>query len=82
MKKIYRVDVQIAGTAYVKADSVEDALNKIATLNGSALEVAEQDGELAICGRRFNDARLPELSLSPAMTIYGVWPGDKPSEVE
>jgi hypothetical protein len=82
--KIFRIDVQIAGTAYIKADSEEDAMMKVTTLNNSTLTVEDGlDGsDVPISGRRFTDPLLPQISLSPAMTLHGVWPGAEPEDVD
>jgi hypothetical protein len=72
---IYRMDVKIIGTAYVRADSPEEARTKIdEQLIGEWIEVA---GDELISGFRFDDPALPEVSLSPAMTITD-FSSDKP----
>lgn len=70
---IYSVDVQVCATAYVLANSEEEALGLIQRLRNQTLEL-EEDGDL-ISGAPFDDPNFPDLSLSPAMTIHGVWPG-------
>lgn len=68
MSKIYSMDVQMVGTAYIRADSPEQAL-AIAKEKLSYLGI-EVHGK-RISGKRFNDPTLPSVSLSPAMTIVG-----------
>jgi len=62
--RIFRVDVQICGTAYIKASSPEVAE---LILNSHHLEEATE----LIDGSRFGDPKLPKFSISPAMTLYG-----------
>lgn len=57
---LYRIDIPLWATAYVKADSPEEAIAKLKTING------EEAGD-HVDVRPFAD--LPDISLSPAMTI-------------
>lgn len=80
-EKLFRVDVKIAGTAYIKALSVKDAILKAKALNNAWIEISPSEqkaGDVEISGRRFDDAGLAEVTLSPAMTCHGIWPGDRP----
>ncbi|RUU76133.1 hypothetical protein [Mesorhizobium sp. M7A.F.Ca.MR.362.00.0.0] len=70
---IYRVDVMICGTAYIKASSRE-----VAQLILDDHKI-EETGPL-ISEHRFDDPKLPEFSLSPAMTLYGRFSAE--SEIE
>ena len=67
--KLYAIDVTIHATAYVKADSADEARNKaVATLKDRQADlVGSHTSEL-----RYDDPALPEVSLSPAMTIGDV----------
>jgi hypothetical protein len=78
---IYRMDVQIAATVYVRADSAEQAKAIISELKDTALELAEQDGVLPISGTPLDDEQLPPVSLSPVMTVLGGFNGGEPEEV-
>lgn len=42
-------------------------------LEGDGLEVSDAGSDVTISGARFDDPDLPEVSLSPAMTLYGPW---------
>lgn len=67
---VYSIGVKIDATAYIKAeDEVEALAIARRELNDVALEVSPQEGALPISGRLFDDPRLPEISLSPAMSI-------------
>ena len=70
---LYRVDVMICGTAYIKASSRE-----VAQVILDSHHVYET-GPL-ISEKQFNDPKLPEFSLSPAMTLYGKFSAE--SEIE
>lgn len=79
---VYSITIQIAATAYIKADNEAEALAKANALNLRALELPTGYlGEVAISGLRFDNPHLPEVSLSPAMTMHGAWSGDL-TEVE
>lgn len=82
--KNFQVDVKIAGTLYVKAETEEEARLLIHKqfLGGKlqTLEVPEDQGapnndpdNIYVSGLPFDHPELPILSLSPAMTIYGPW---------
>lgn len=78
---VFRKDVRIIATAYVKAASVEEADRIIAerfTDNTAELPVGE-GVEISISGRMFDDPRLPDVSLSPAITLDGTY-SDLPAE--
>ncbi|MBO0715716.1 MAG: hypothetical protein J2P55_00065 [Rhizobiales bacterium] len=83
---LYRIDLQICATAYIRADSEEDAQNIANKFACGSLEVAETaaggGNEYAITGRDFTDPALPAVSISPAMTIQGIWPGCSLEEAE
>lgn len=70
---LYRTDIWIAATAYVQADSAEEAAEMVNTLDMCGFDLDEQmldlDG-VEISGKRFDDPDLPELSLSPAVSVY------------
>lgn len=87
---LYRIDIKIAATAYIKADTPEAALEVAKDwgrdLCSPVIRAPHHEdawlGEVPISGRRFNDAALPDASISPAMTILGPTEGAKPEEVE
>lgn len=69
---IFQTEIMICATAYVQAATAEEAHAKLAAYHLTGAEVA--DGEIgegiSVCGSPFNSDELPEVSLSPAMTIY------------
>lgn len=67
--KVYRIEMQVCATAYIKASSEDRALAKAKKLADTELMV---DG-LMISSAQFDNPDLPEVSLSPAMTIHGPW---------
>ena len=79
---LYRIPVTIYGTAYVRADDPEAARQKAAMLHNPLLEVRDAGSEIPISGVRLTDAALPEISLSPAMTLAGPDEDDEPEPVE
>lgn len=66
--KLFRVEMTIAATAYIRAESAEEAEQKAEALAHEVLEVSDDN---LISGLDFDDPDLPEVSLSPAMTILG-----------
>ena len=86
MSRLYSIDVMICATAYIKADSPAGALAKLNDMKSDSLEVPTiggGEGFVEISDYQFNDPRLPECSLSPAMTIHGVFtPGAQPEPAD
>lgn len=72
MGRVYSIEVSIAATAYVRADSEEEARAKAKELGGTGLELPEYTDGVEISGRSFDDPDLPEVSLSPSMTIVEI----------
>lgn len=77
--KVYSIEVQICATAYIKAKSAVEAREFALKMEGTSPAILDSDGDVEVSGRRFDDPELPDVSLSPAMTIHGIWPG---AEVE
>jgi hypothetical protein len=67
---VYRVDVMICATAYIKADSEQEARKKLAAIDGTT-DATHPDSELPISGEQFDSPDLPEVSISPALTLRG-----------
>jgi hypothetical protein len=76
--KLYSIEIQICATAYIKAESAEEAMKIAKELKGDILEIDEQDGELPISGREYDNPNLPDISLSPAMTVEGPCENETP----
>lgn len=76
MKKLFSVDVAIIATAYIVAASEEEAQEIANGLTDQALEFSSRqqhvgvDDEIIITGESYS-ADMPEISLSPAMTLVG-----------
>jgi len=69
---LYSIDVRVYATAYIRAGSEEAALAIAKGLKDSALELNEQwGGDMVITGLTFDNPDLPDVSLSPSMTIIG-----------
>lgn len=69
--KVFSVLITIYATAYVKADTEEQALERANELKDWSLEITEQ-GNAMFSGLAFSDPALPTISLSPAVTIADV----------
>lgn len=72
MTKLYSGDITITATAYVIATNEEEARQKIEALRNTGIEFSSRRQEigdnLCITGESYS-ADMPEVSLSPAMTI-------------
>ncbi len=79
---VWSVDVKITATAYIRAETQEEALKLAKELEGDGLELFEQDGDLPISGKQYDDPDLPDVSLSPAMTVHGPEEGNVPERAD
>jgi len=72
MSTVYKIPVTIAATAYVQADARDSALAALRAKGATVwLELNEDaNQEIPISGANFDSDELPEISLSPAMTLY------------
>ena len=61
--KLYSIDVPVYATAYVKADSEEEAYALLVGMEDQAIEV--NDDPYAVL---LEDADAPDVTISPAMT--------------
>lgn len=75
VEKVYRVEMKLVATAYIKATSPSAAMKIARRLRNQCPMVNDHGGDIPISGQKFDDPTLPEVSLSPAMTINGIWPG-------
>jgi hypothetical protein len=80
--KLYRVEIQVCATAYIKADSEEAARAIAAKEFDLACIDSDDGGDIPICGAAFADADMPAVSVSPAMTTHGIWPGAQVEETD
>lgn len=80
--KVYRIDMMVAATACIKAKSKNEAFEIARGLKNDSPSIQDHAGEIEVIGLRFDDPDLPDVSLSPAMTIHGVWPGLTKNDVE
>jgi hypothetical protein len=82
----YSIDVKLYGTAYIKADSAEEALKLAQELTHHEFEVLMDEGDLVYAAGDPSllhlDEDAPTVSLSPIFTIHGPDAGDTPQEVE
>ena len=68
---VYQIDLKVAATAYVRANSKEEAIQALKE------EIRDRRGcdmaDLQISDARLDSEHLPDISLSPAMTVWGPW---------
>ncbi len=72
MTKLYSADIVINATAYIMAESAEEAVEKLSSIHDDGIEFSSRrqtisDG-IEMTGERYGPD-MPEISLSPAMTI-------------
>lgn len=84
---VWNLDLKAYVTAYIVADTAEAALEKLRKhFEGQphlGIEVATGPaGDFEISGKMFDDPDLPEISLTPAMSVYAPKAGDLPAFVE
>lgn len=72
MAKLYAIEIKVCATAYIKADSPEQALAHVEDLHLTGWELSKYAGE-PISGLQFDDPNLPSYSVSPVMTVHGPW---------
>lgn len=70
---IYAIDVVVYATAYIRAASEEDAQEIANSLDHQVIDNLPEGtyGEVSICGSPFDNDDLPDVSLSPAITLAG-----------
>lgn len=72
---VYSIDIRLAATAYIKAGSKAEALAKAKSLHGDCLNLEDPtQSDVEISARRYDDPDLPEVSLSPVMTLWDAVP--------
>ena len=81
---LYSIDVRIYATAYIRAGSEAEALEIARNMKGAALHLPDEIdcGDVPISGLDYGNDELPDLSLSPEMTIHGPDADDFVEEVE
>jgi hypothetical protein len=73
MTNLYKIDLKVCATAYIKAASTGDAMEKVRHLTRRSIVTNGGDGDVLISDLEYDHPGLPEISVSPAMTIHGVW---------
>jgi hypothetical protein len=74
---LWQQDVVIYGTIYVKAATQEEATALMKKSMGVGIEVATQGNTwLPISDKHFDDPDLPDVSLSPCMTVSHLTDGE------
>lgn len=72
---VYSIDIRVAATVYIKAGTRAEALAKAKGLHGDCLNLEDgTQSDVEISGRRYDDPDLPEVSLSPVMTLWDAVP--------
>lgn len=76
-QNVYSIELPAAVTVYVKAGDVNEAAEKLkahyAEMKGSLwldLDEGFSGGDIEISGAQYDDDELPEISMSPTMTVH------------
>lgn len=77
---LYRIEVKIVGTAYVQAPSKVEARRRLKASIGGIYADDWSNSEPEISAERFSSGKLPTVSLSPAMTVLGLYRGTDKAE--
>jgi hypothetical protein len=67
---VYRIEVKVAATMYVKAICELQARKLAAQCDVSEVRFSEHDTQIEVSGRMFDDPALPQISISPVGTLY------------
>jgi len=78
--KLYRVEMVLSATLYVKADDAVQALEKAKKLHGKRLTL-EGTKDVAVSIAEFDSLKLPEQSFTPIAWISGPDPKFEPDVV-
>lgn len=76
---VYRVEMLVAATAYIRADSEEEARQKADALKGQIVKLAS--AEIEVSDTSFDDTDLPDVSMSPVGICQGPDPDFSPDIV-
>lgn len=86
-QKVFSIDVWICATAYIRADNEREAAQIARDMHMTTLELPTgidittgDDDPIEISGAQLDSEALPDVSLSPAMTLYGPLSSDTGSE--
>lgn len=67
--KLFSCDVTLNATAYIKAETVEEAHKIMKAMNGLSPILPTHHADIPISGLQYDDPALPAVSFSPAMGI-------------
>lgn len=67
---VFSADVAIAATAYVRADTPEEAQRLFQAHFSGGCEVSLDTHDENVSGLPFDNKNLPQVSLSPAATLW------------
>lgn len=67
---VYRIEMKVAVTMYVKANSEAEARKLAAHYECTEVGLGSHDTYVPVSGRPFYDPDLPDVSLSPVGTLH------------
>jgi hypothetical protein len=82
MTKLWRRDMMICGTVYIKADTAAEAERIAQAMKDTSMEISEVNGDHEVSGLQFDNPALPDVSFTPPCNIIRPVEGGAPEEVE
>lgn len=70
---LYSIELKVCATAYIKANSQGEAMAIANKLARRSIITNGDGADVPISEHDYLDPSMPEVSVSPAMTITGVW---------
>jgi hypothetical protein len=73
MAKVFSADIMVCMTVYVVAETEEDACKQVQAFHGEGGEMRTGDefiSGLPVSEARYSDPDFPDISISPAVTVY------------
>lgn len=67
---VYRIEVKVAATMYVKASGEKEARRFAEDFDCTTVQFGENETVVPVSGRMFDDPDLPIVSISPVGTLY------------
>lgn len=67
---VYRIEMKVAVTMYVRASSEAEARKLAVEFDVTEVELSGNNSLVPVSGRNCDDPELPDVSLSPVGTLY------------
>lgn len=79
---LYSINVKLAATMYIMADSEDEAIRIARSTKDDCLEMRENwDCDIPVTDVSFSDPEMPPLSIAQSMTCHGVFDDNETPEL-